>query len=180
MVPFAGGPVSNRTDDLPAGGTIHVQTQATDGLESGWAYAQCTGPIKTSLLYRLFSNGVAAGEAAVNAMAAPAREFVTFAEIHTGVAWANPSTTPATVTIRAMAAATGQSQGSATFNLPPNGHGAANMGPLLKLPDSFNGSIEITSNVPIVTLSLNAEAFPSFSSLPPGDLPDDTPLAGAH
>jgi hypothetical protein len=35
---------------------------------------------------------------------------------------------------------------------------------------SFTGSIAITSTVPIISLSLNAEAFPVFSSLPPGDL----------
>jgi hypothetical protein len=180
MVPFAAGAVPSRSDNLPAGGTIHVQTQAPDTLTTGWAYAQCTGPVKTSLLYRLYNNGAPQGEAGVNALSAPAREFVTFGESHTGVAWANPSTMPATVTITAMAAATGQSQGSTTFNLPPNGHGAANIGPLLNLPGTFSGSVEITSTVPIVSPSLNAEAYPAFSSLPPGDLPDGTPLAGTH
>ena len=43
------------------------------------------------------------------------------------------------------------------------------MAPLFGLP-SFAGSIEITSTAPIVTLSLNAEADPVFSSLPPGEL----------
>ena len=35
---------------------------------------------------------------------------------------------------------------------------------------SFTGSLEITSTEPIVTLSLNFEAAPVFSSLPPGEL----------
>jgi hypothetical protein len=30
--------------------------------------------------------------------------------------------------------------------------------------------VKITSTIPIVSLSLNDEAFPVFSSLPPGDL----------
>jgi hypothetical protein len=38
----------------------------------------------------------------------------------------------------------------------------------------------LSPGVPIVALSLNAEKFPSFSSLPPGDLPDGTPLATGH
>jgi hypothetical protein len=59
-------------------------------------------------------------------------------------------------------------------------HGAANIGPFLHLPGTFTGSIDIKSTVPIVALSLNVEAYPSFSSLPPGDLPDGTPLAGSH
>ena len=35
---------------------------------------------------------------------------------------------------------------------------------------SFNGSLEVTSTEPIVTLSLNAEAAPVFFSLLPGEL----------
>ena len=36
---------------------------------------------------------------------------------------------------------------------------------------SFTGSIEVTSTEPIVSLSLNFEADPVFSSLPPGETP---------
>ena len=35
---------------------------------------------------------------------------------------------------------------------------------------SFAGSVEVTSTEPIVTLSLNFEAAPVFSSLPPGEV----------
>ncbi|MBI4461040.1 MAG: hypothetical protein HY648_13415 [Acidobacteria bacterium] len=42
---------------------------------------------------------------------------------------------------------------------------------------SFKGSIQIVSTERIVSLSLNAEAFPVVSSLPPGDLDAATPLA---
>jgi hypothetical protein len=193
-VPFADVTASSRTDNLGPGASIHVQTQAAVGapVSGGWAQAQCTGPIKASLLYRLYnSSGVPQGEAGVNAMAAPAREFVTFAESHTensteistGVAWANPTTQPAEVTITALDAKTGASQGSTTFNLPSMAHGAANVscstGCLFKLASTFTGSIQITSTVPIVSLSLNAEAFPVFSSLPPGDLPDGTSMSTA-
>lgn len=178
-VPFASGTVSSRTDNLQPGGTIHVQTGAEAGSASvtGWAEALCTGPVKASVLFRYYSNGVAQSEAGVNAMTAPAREFSTFAQINTGVAWANPSTSPATVTLTAVDATTGQSQGTTTFNLAPNAHGAANINSLMSLPSTFTGSIQITSTVPITSLSLNAEAFPVISSMPPGDLPDGTPLA---
>ena len=53
--------------------------------------------------------------------------------------------------------------------LPPNWHGAQNMPPLFDL-SSFTGSLEVTSTEPIVSLSLNFEAAPVFSSLPPGEL----------
>ena len=53
--------------------------------------------------------------------------------------------------------------------LPPNGHDAQNMPTLFDL-SSFTGSLEVTSTEPIVSLSLNFEAAPVFSSLPPGEL----------
>ena len=179
-VPFAGGAVASRTDNLGPGDDVHAQTHAgaSDPLLTGWAQAQCTGPVKASLLYRFYVGGVAQGEAGVNAMTAPATEFVTFAETHTGVAWANPSETPAAITITALSAAPGPPLGSRSMTVAANAHGAANIGPLLNL-SSFTGSVHITSTVPIVSLALNAEAFPVFSSLPSGDLPDGTPLATA-
>jgi hypothetical protein len=111
-------------------------------------------------------------------MTAPATEFVTFAETKTGIAYANPSTTAATVTVTVLSSA-GLALGSTVVQLAPNAHGAANVGPLLGL-NSFTGSVQITSTVPIVSLSLNAEAFPVFSALPPGDLPSGTALATGH
>ena len=35
---------------------------------------------------------------------------------------------------------------------------------------NFSGSLEVSSTEPIVTLSLNFEAAPVFSSLPPGEV----------
>jgi len=177
QVPFGDGSGSTRTDNLLAGADVHVQTQAGVGavLTTGWAQGQCTGPVKASLLYRLYSGGVALGEAGVNASTTPATEFVTFAQSQTGVAYANPSPNPATVTITALDS-NGNALGSSNFVLQPNAHGAVNVAPFLGLT-SFTGSVQITSTVPIVSLSINAENYPVFSSLPPGDLAAGTPLA---
>jgi hypothetical protein len=111
----------------------------------------------------------------VNAETAPTTKFVTFAQTQTGVAYGNPSTSQtATITLTAISSA-GDLLGSTTINLGPLGHGSANVGPLLGL-QSFRGFMELTSTVPIISLSLNAEVFPVFSSLPPGDLPAATTL----
>jgi len=170
------GSVTSRTDSLAPGATIHVQSQvsATGSVLQGWATGQCTGPVKASLLYRLYSGSVAQGEANVSASTATATEFATFAEQSTGIAWANPSSSPATLTVTALSS-TGVKIGSTSFTLQPNQHGANNVGPLLGT-GSFTGLVEITSTVPIVSLSLDAEVFPVFSSLPPGDLPAGTAL----
>jgi hypothetical protein len=71
--------------------------------------------------------------------------------------------------------AAGAPLASTVITLGPLAHGAANLGPLLGL-QGFTGFVEVTSTIPIISLSLNFEAFPVFSSLPPGDLPSSTTL----
>ena len=177
MVSFPSlGPDTSRSDMLPPGGSVHEETDV--GLSAppaaGWARAACSGPVKASLLFRQYdSAGVAVAEAGVNAAAVAASRFVTFAEqaagqAGTGVAYANPSDTAAVVTFTARDAM-GRTLDSVDRTLMPGGHGAQNMAGLFSFP-SFTGSLEITSSEPIVTLSINAEAAPIFSSLPPGEL----------
>jgi len=177
LVPFGGAAVSTRTDTLQPGRSFHDESKAdlNAPVAQGWAQAACNGPIKASLLYRFYQRGVPAGEAGVNAMTAPAIKFVTFAETKTGVAYANPSTNQSALVTFTVISSAGVKLGSTNLTLSPGGHGAANLGPLLGLQD-FVGFAEITSSIPIVSLSLNAEAFPVFSSLPPGELGDTTPL----
>ena len=177
MVSFADkGTVPSRTDVLLPGGSVHQETnvELNAPFALGWARATCSGPVKASLLFRLHnSEGVPIAEGGVNAAAVPATRFVTFAEQGagkqgTGVAYANPSATEAVVTFTARDA-DGQMLASVDKNLSPNGHAAQNMAPLFAL-SSFTGSLEVTSTEPIVSLSINAEAAPVFSSLPPGEL----------
>lgn len=177
-VPFSEGTISIRTDTLTAGQSIHDQTvaNATATVDQGWAQASCTGPIMASLLYRLYQSGTPVGEASVNAETAPTTKFVTFAQTATGVAYANPSTTESAMITFTVISSTGTQLGMTTVTLKPLAHGSANLGPLLGLTQSFTGFVEITSTIPVISLSLNAEAFPVFSSLPPGDLPSSTTL----
>ena len=176
MVSFPSlGPDVRRIDVLPPGGSVHEETDVglNAALAAGWARASCTGPVKASLLFRQYdSAGVPLAEAGVNAATAPATRFVTFAErapgqLGTGVAYANPSDTTAVVTFTARDEA-GRMLPSVNQTLMPNGHGAQNMAGLFT-SSSFTGSLEIISTEPIVSLSLNAEAPPIFSSLPPGE-----------
>ena len=177
MVSFAAlGTVVSRTDVLPPGGSVHQETNVdlNVSLAPGWARATCSGPVKASLLYRLHnSEGAPTAEAGVNATAVPATRFVTFAEqgegqFGTGVAYANPSAISVPVTFTARDAA-GEVLASVVRTLSPGGHDAHGMSELFGLT-SFTGSIEVTSTEPIVSLSLNFEAAPVFSSLPPGEL----------
>ncbi len=176
-VPFAQGTISTRTDVLAPGGSIHDQTTAphTGTVVPGWAQAACSGPVQASMLFREYANGVPLDEAGVNAETAPTTEFVTFAQTNTGVAYANPSATQSvTITFTAYNNA-GALLGSQSVLLGPLAHGQSNIGPMLGL-SSFTGMVKITSTIPIISLSLNFEAAPIFSSLPPGDLPSATVL----
>jgi hypothetical protein len=176
-IPFAQGTISSRVDIIPPGGSVHDQTTAnlTAAVAQGWAQTSCTGSVEASLLYRLYQSGTAVGEASVNAETAPTTEFATFAQTATGVAYANPSTNQSASITFAVFNASGMPLGSKVVTLGPLAHTSANLGPLLGLAN-FTGFVEITSNTPIISLSLNAEAFPVFSSLPPGDLPGSTVL----
>ncbi len=180
------GSVISRTDLLPPGGSIHEQTdvELSARLAAGWARATCSGPVKASLLFRQHdSDGTPVAEAGVNAATVPARRFVTFAEqaagqAGTGVAYANPSTTATHVTFTAKDAA-GQTLASVVRTLLPDGHDAQTMAPLFGLT-SFTGSLEVTSKEPIVSVALNFEAAPVFSSLPPGELDTSTQGSTAY
>ena len=191
MVSFADrGTVISRTDVLPPGGSVHEESnvELSAPLAPGWARATCSGPVKASLLFRQHNSaGVPVAEAGVNAAAVPTTRFVTFAEqgegkSGTGVAYANPSDTSALLTFTAKDE-DGQTLASDVRTLLPNGHDAENMTLLFGL-SNFAGSVEITSTEPIVTLSLNFEAAPVFSSLPSGevdaaDIPGVIPMTGA-
>jgi hypothetical protein len=179
QIPFTQGTISTRTDTLPPGGSVHDQTVANlaSAGQEGWAQASCTGPVQASLLYRLYQGGAATGEASVSAETSPTTEFATFAQTATGITYANPSTTQsATITVT-LYNVSGTKLGSQVITLGPLAHGSENVGPtILGQGISFTGFVKITSNIPIVSLSLNAEAFPVFSSLPAGDLPSSTVL----
>ena len=175
VVPFFGMADSERTDNIPPGGTIHEETAADPNATgvTGWARAQCSGPVQASALFRLYQDGAPQSEASVVAMTEPASRFVTFADQDTGVAYANPSAEIATITFTGKDAQ-GTIVGMPLIMLAAGEHGATS---LHKLPglESFTGSVTITSSVPIISLSLNFEAYPpAFSSLPPGQLGNAT------
>ena len=166
---FGGTAVTSTSDTIPAGGVARRQTDAQPALAvvTGWAIARCTTPVKASALFRRYSGSTPLAEASVLAMNAPASQFVTYADQLTGVAYANPSASPATITLTAGKAG-GGTVAATTVTLPPGAHSAANLGPLLGVA-SFQGSVTITALQPIVSLSLNSEAAPEFSTLPPGE-----------
>ena len=111
----------------------------------------------------------------MNAGTAPATKFITFADTQTGIAYANPSTQVAIITISALNLA-GSPLATQSLTLLPGQHASSFVGALLGL-STLTGSVQITSTAPIISLSLNFEASPVFSSLPPGELDSATALS---
>ena len=187
VVPFSeAGSVSTRTDVLPPGHSFHdpapggaVASVAIPTSSSGWAQASCSGPIQASLLYRYYTSPtVVSGELAVNPETVGATKFVTFAQSatsSTGVAYANPSSTQSAVMSVTAVSSAGAKLGTNSMTVAPLQQGIFNAAPFLGL-NTFTGWLVITSTRPIISLSINAEAFPSLSSMPPGDLPASTVL----
>ena len=169
LLTFSGAAASSVTDVIPAGGVARRQTDAEPALPvvTGWATANCTGQVKASALFRRFNGATPLAEASVIAMPTPASQFVTYADPSTGVAYANPSASPARITFTALNS-NGAAVASANVTLAPGAHGSQNLGPLLGV-SNFQGSVAITALQPIVSLSLNSEASPIFSSLPAGE-----------
>src|SRR5215831_8099619 len=175
---FSGRQLSSASDSIRAGGIARRQTDAqpSSPIVTGWAQATCTGPVKASSLFRSYNGNVATGEASVIAMTTPATQFVSYGDQTTGVAYANPSQTAgATVTFTAKNAF-GALIAAESIPVAPGVHGSQTVGALLGLTN-FQGSITITSTAPIISLSLNFEAAPAFSSLPAGQ-PDNTYTTG--
>ncbi len=171
-VVFPDKPGANRTDILSPGGVLHVQTDAKPGtaLQTGWAQCECDGPVKANVIFRDYKGSAPQAEGGVNAALKGSTRFVTFAEQWTGIALANPFPADATVNVTLKNSA-GSVIGSKEISLPSGSHTSYSVKNLIDLTSypNFSGSVIITSNNPIISFSLNAEALPIFSALPPGE-----------
>ena len=145
-------------------------------LAPGWARATCSGPVKASLLFRQHNSaGMPTAEAGVNAAAVPATRFVTFAEQGEGKSWD-----------RSGLCQPFRHSGSGHLYCQGRGWGGAGLasiGPCCRptgmmrricRPCSISAALPDRSKSPprspSSALSLNFEAAPVFSSLPPGEL----------
>ncbi|MBN2438731.1 MAG: hypothetical protein JXL20_09035, partial [Deltaproteobacteria bacterium] len=169
-IPIDGGIRAEWSTSIPAKGTIHTLTDpgSASTIQQGWAICECSGPVKTNLIFRRFSGSTPNAEAGVNAATTGATRFVTFAEKLTGIVLTNPSNNSATVTLTVYHH-NGDLLVSKNTSLGPGFHQAFNLQNFVTIPEGFWGSVVITSNRPILSFSLNFEANPVFSALPPGE-----------
>ena len=148
--------------------TIKPSRGLTANVTEGWAKASCTGPVQASLLYRLYQqSGTPVGEASVNAETSTDTIFVTFAQTATGVAYANPNNISAPISFVLFDSSGNQLGATHDHSRAHGSRYLANPGPLLQL-GSFTGLVEITSPLPIISLSLNRRGVPGIFFLAAG------------
>lgn len=182
MLDFGSGPVSSLTTTIPSQGTRSFQTQLTHkGPQPvwGWAAGQSDVPIFAQMNYRNNSNGHVAALIAANATTGTA-QWTSTASAKMGIAVANPSPADTMTYMVKVTDSEGADLGSKTYQLPPRGHDAFNLGARFTLPTDFAGSVEITGQTASLSIYKPAiwtvgSEMGAFATLPDGRalLPED-------
>jgi hypothetical protein len=145
---------------LPSSGTLQVETSGAGNIKTGWASIQSEKSLSGISIFSFYDG---AGNY-VSEMGAPATAattsfsmFVqTTTDINTGIAIANPNSSPAQVTLTLR-----DSQGDATgspvsVTVPANGHiqgYVTDIFPQETMPQGFSGTLDVVSQVPVVGMN---------------------------
>jgi hypothetical protein len=162
-----------------AGGQIRkfVSTAAAP-LLTGFATVSSDVPVTgTAIFSRFAANGSLVSEAGVPAATASARQAIlvdTLGGFNTGVAYANPSSSPATISLQLLNLE-GVAVGGAIApqTLPANGHNAVFVNQFFSggSAPAFAGTMQITSDTPLAAVALRFDpTFSFFTTLPPVSL----------
>ncbi len=124
QVPFPGGLVSQRTDNLAAGADIHIETNAAAGSanQGGWAVGQCSAPVKGQPAVSPVHRHRAAGRSQCECHHHANHGVCDFcADVHGPCLRQSTPATAATVTIHALNSG-GSLLATTSFQLAPNAH----------------------------------------------------------
>ena len=106
-----------------------------------WAQAQCSGPVKVSMLFRWYNQGAAITEAGVNASNHSDHQVRHYAQTLAGAAFANPSLNQSALVTIVVLDATGTVLNTSTVTLPPEGHQTYNI--YTWVNQNLSGSVQI-------------------------------------
>jgi len=128
-IDFGSGPSATLNVTLQAGGTATLTSLGRSAQTNvGWAITTANSPITGTVLYRATANGTPVWDVAA-AGTGPTYLYSSFANALLGVALVNPSSTES-INVLVMAKDTqGNSAGSITETLGPNGHKSFNLSP---------------------------------------------------
>jgi len=135
--------------NLAAGGSTQISAGGASGtIQSGSSVVSCPGTFIADVTYTWEPGGVPLTQVSV----LPTGQFGSFvfaANANTGVALYGPGSSSATATVTAYDAS-GNQVDSGTTTVPSLGKSILNLNQLLtKLPNSFQGSVKVTSTGPL-------------------------------
>ncbi len=175
------GVTSDVAFEIPAGGSIGLQSMGAPGPRAGWIRVTADQPISGSEVFQFVDGetGLIRFEAGVADSRATgrARTFVQLffppdrpSTISTGVAVANISETESTEVIATLLDPLGIEAGETSFTLGPRGQRAQFLQQLFEVEtfSGFVGTLVIRSNLPVVVTALRTQAGLQLSSLPVG------------
>jgi hypothetical protein len=156
---------------IPPGQSRKLVSTSTGSLSVGYAIVSASADVKGTAVFSQFApNGVLIGEAGVPSAAAVGRQAIfvdTQSGFSTGVAYANPNSSPAAITLQ-LVGADGSPIGAPTSRtLQPNEHTAAFVNQLFASAPAFAGTMQITSSTPLAAIALRFAPSGSFTTLPP-------------
>lgn len=156
---------------IAAGQSRKFVSTSMGALAVGYATVSANADVKGTAVFSEFAaNGVLIGEAGVPAASALARQAIfvdTQSGFNTGVAYANPNSSSATITLQ-LVGSDGAAIGSpVTQTLAGNQHTTAFVNQLFSSGPAFAGTMQIISNHPLAAIALRFAPSGSFTTLPP-------------
>jgi hypothetical protein len=162
------GTVATLTDTIPPGGLRVVKATNTGALVTGWARLTVTGPISGTAIFGLETAGQADSEAAVPLVSQGGLHlFMPFdysTGYSTGIAFADPNATAATVTVTFFDEAGNILSTAAPVHVPALGHVSKVLSELFPGIAGKRGTVSLTSDRAILALGIRADGF-AFTSL---------------
>lgn len=159
-IPFTIGPGQSRKYVSTSGGRLAV----------GYATVSADASISGTAVFSEFSaNGILISEAGVPSAAAYTSQLIfvdTQSGFDTGVAYANPNSSPATISLQLLSSQGVAVVSSTQRSLAGNQHNSAFVSQLFS-PPPFAGTMQITGDVPLAAVALRFSPAGLFTTLPP-------------
>src|SRR5262249_46130558 len=155
---------------LAGGGTRKFVSTAAGALGVGFATVTADADVRGTALFSELVNGPLFAEAGVPSASTVLKQSIfvdTTSGFDTGVAYANPNATPATITLQLFSASGAPVSPAITQTLAGGQHNAIFVSQLFPGVPAFTGTMQIISDTPLAAVALRFASSGVFTTLPP-------------
>jgi hypothetical protein len=173
FVDAAGAPVGSGNTvpfSLSGGETRKFSSTSAGPLAVGFATVTADADVRGTAVFSEILGGTLFAEAGVPSATAVLKQAIfvdTTAGFDTGVAFANPNSTPANITFSLFNAAGAPVGAPLVRTLATNQHNALFVSQLFQGAPPFTGTMQIISDVPVAVVALRFASSGIFTTLPP-------------